>query len=287
VDFEALAFDDLSNNPLDGVTFQLINLDDKKSTVKTNMDANNFTSILDFDFRYKIVATKTDYYPDSLEFNTLDLLDEPFHKILRELRLAPRDYLRFLPTVLYFDNAIPAPISASDKEITNERYADLYTRYYQKRNIYIDGFTNNMKSATAVEDSITVASFFDDSLKRDGWERLLILTEQMNDALDRGIPVQVTLKGFASPLGNAEYNRLLTNRRVLSVKNHFRRYGLGKYMDNGLLEIILEPNGSSKAPKTVSGKPEDRKNSVYAVPASRERRVEIIGINIKDTTSKQ
>ncbi|MFZ4633828.1 MAG: hypothetical protein ACOYNO_06445, partial [Saprospiraceae bacterium] len=44
VDFEALAFDDLSNNPLDGVTFQLINLDDKKSTVKTNMDANNFTS---------------------------------------------------------------------------------------------------------------------------------------------------------------------------------------------------------------------------------------------------
>jgi hypothetical protein len=74
----------------------------------------------------------------------------------------------------------------------------------------------------------------------------------------------------------------------VSVKNHFRRYGLGKYMDNGLLEIILEPNGSSKAPKTVSGKPEDRKNSVYAVPASRERRVEIIGIDIKEkTTSNQ
>ena len=288
VDFEALAFDELLNEPLNGVTFRLVNVDDKKSTSKTNTDANNFTSILDFDYRYKIVASKEDYYPDSLEFNTLDLLDEPFHKIVRELRLTPRNYLRFLPTVLYFDNAIPGPVSATQKEITNERYADLYTGYYQKRNIYINGYTNNMKSPTAKGDSMVIASFFDDSLKRDGWERLLILTEQMNDALDRGISVQITLKGFASPLGNAEYNRLLTNRRVVSVKNHFRRYGLGKYMDNGLLEIILEPNGSSKAPKTVSGKPEDRKNSVYAVPASRERRVEIIGIDIKEkTTSNQ
>jgi hypothetical protein len=67
------------------------------------------------------------------------------------------------------------------------------------------------------------------------------------------------------------------------VYNHFDIFDGGiykKFVLSKQLIIKRESNGSTKAPKDISGDINDRRNSVYDVRASRERRLEIIGVRV-------
>ena len=98
--------------------------------------------------------------------------------------------------------------------------------------------------------------------------------------------VEVIIQGYASPLSYPDYNLNLTKRRVDCVKKYFASYGtgeLGNYMrgDESRLKVRLVPNGDKKA---IGGKNDrnDKVNSIYNVAASRERRVEIIRVDITE-----
>ena len=101
--------------------------------------------------------------------------------------------------------------------------------------------------------------------------------------LDKGQNVKLIFKGFASPLTSKEYNTLLSKRRISSVKKYIEKYNkeiLNKYLINQKLIILMMPFGEDTAPKFINDNPKDIKKSVFGINASRERRVEIIKIEV-------
>ena len=100
--------------------------------------------------------------------------------------------------------------------------------------------------------------------------------------MERGDSIILTLKGFASPRAASTYNLNLTSRRVSSVHNHFNQFDGGiykKFVDNGQLTIELAPMGETN-PAGVSDVINDPRRSVFSTGASRERRLEIIGVEV-------
>ena len=78
-----------------------------------------------------------------------------------------------------------------------------------------------------------------------------------------------------------DYNEALTKRRVSSIENYLSTYAngaLAKYIKDGSIKMSLTPNGEDKSKTGVSDNAKDKKGSIYSVAASRERRVEISGI---------
>jgi outer membrane protein OmpA-like peptidoglycan-associated protein len=126
-----------------------------------------------------------------------------------------------------------------------------------------------------------VKTFFDKEVKL-GNEDLGIFIALLEKALiQENQKVEIVLQGFASPRASAAYNDALSKRRVSSVMNQITKYSDGKlmpFMQNKKLVISEKAYGSRRAPKYVSGSLKDVRNSIYSIPASRERRVEIIKV---------
>ena len=104
--------------------------------------------------------------------------------------------------------------------------------------------------------------------------------------LKKGKSIEIAIKGFASPLAQSDYNKLLTERRISSVINYFSAFQNGAllpYLNNrsGDTKLIIKkiPYGEEKSEKMVSDNPQDRQNSVFSISAARERRVEILRIS--------
>jgi hypothetical protein len=79
------------------------------------------------------------------------------------------------------------------------------------------------------------------------------------------------------------YNLALGQRRVSSIKNEIARYKGGIFMpflESGQLVITDISFGEELAPENVSDRSSDKRSSIYSVEASKERRVEILSINI-------
>ena len=103
--------------------------------------------------------------------------------------------------------------------------------------------------------------------------------------MEAGQSIKIYIKGYASPRAGAEYNFNLGKRRVDCIRNQFDRYQTGlfqKYLNNNQLSIEEISFGSSKAPKRLTDKLSDDRESVFGILASRERRVEIVGIRLDD-----
>ena len=74
---------------------------------------------------------------------------------------------------------------------------------------------------------------------------------------------------------------MLSKRRIVSVKNHFERHSggiLSEFIRSGKLVILERPYGETQSNSDVSDKLDDARNSIFGVPASLERRVEIIDV---------
>lgn len=122
----------------------------------------------------------------------------------------------------------------------------------------------------------------------EGQRRLERFSEQLKELLDKGYEIQLTLVGYASPLANADYNKMLTARRVSSVRKHFELFDgsiYAPYIKSGQLTLRSVPKGEISK-EGINDDPKDRLQSVFSIPASRARRLEIIGININHTPDK-
>ena len=87
VDLQALVDD--PNGPLLGATIELRdNSMDGEQSSKTNMSTNDFSFILEPEHDYTAVVTKEGYYPDSISFNTVGVIDD--YTIRKTIKLNPK-----------------------------------------------------------------------------------------------------------------------------------------------------------------------------------------------------
>lgn len=191
-----------------------------------------------------------------------------------------------LPLTLYFHNDMPDPRSMDT--ITQKDYATLFEDYICLTEEFKKEYSKGLKGKEKVEAEEKIDSFFKDSVER-GIEKLELFSEYLLQELENGSSLSITISGFASSLHDEEYNRRLTLRRISSLKNYLNEYRNGALlpyingMEKNRLVILSDPKGSEEAiKKNVSRNARDKRNSVYSVEASLERRIQITEIGIRE-----
>lgn len=278
---DAFTFDDRTKEALRGATVTLYDLDDPDAEplVITNFDANDFHFELERGKRYRLTASRKGYKSETLVIDTNDHWNTS--KITRNLYLKIGDLEDFLPLVLYFDNDHPNPdtwLTESDLQ-----YKETYPPYFARKQTFIDIFTAPLEGAEKATEANQLASFFDVEVKK-GNEDLAIFLEVLEAHLQNGDKVAISLKGYTSPRSSRGYNLNLGKRRVSSVLKSFMRYDgerLKSFVDNGSLTIDQKSFGETTAPSNVSSSRSNERLSIYSYEASKERRVEIIQVDIK------
>jgi tetratricopeptide (TPR) repeat protein len=289
VALDALVFDNTTgfdnDVAINGVTFQLYETPRGGTPVLVASDLreldNNFKSLLDFGKRYTIVANKPGYSTDTVQFNVATLSKKPFELVEQKLHIFSLDLEKYLPIRLYFDN--DEPIKRTMATTTDKLYSKTFFEYFPRRDTFIQVYTRGLSARDKELATNELNVFFEDSLEGE-WNRLRFFTEVLFTKLRKGDRVEITIKGFASPRAGTEYNQNLTSRRIATILNHFSDYNgslLESFVNSGQLVIKREPNGETKSKSGVNDKINDPRNSVFSPEASRERRVEIIGIEVR------
>ncbi len=178
-----------------------------------------------------------------------------------------------LPLPLYFHN--DQPDARSFLETTTTNYQTTYDDYRQRREEYLN--------AVSVKEKEAVQRFFEQDLEN-GYAIFLKFVEGMKGSLENGKKITLTLQGFTSPRAQSGYNLALGKRRTAAVINFFRNYQNGiliPYLNQGQLRIKERSFGETTAPASVSDLLQDRRNSIYVPAAARERRVELVAIQVE------
>lgn len=190
-----------------------------------------------------------------------------------------------LPVTLYFHNDWPDPKTTATT--TKINYIDNYHDYVALIPTYKKEYSAGLTGERAADAQEDIESFFTEYVDQ-GVKDLELFRDLMLEELEKGTSLELTVKGFASPLAKTDYNVNLTKRRIASLANYLREYNNGifrPYLDatarNGAKITIKEvPFGEYTAAKLVSDNPNDQKNSVYSRAASLERKIEIQSISI-------
>lgn len=194
--------------------------------------------------------------------------------------LERESFADLLPINLYFDNNLPR---AHPDTVTSQSYATLFGNYLKEKSNYIASFNSDPTLSDTEKDRNIRGydNFFDREVKQ-GFDSLQILVNKLAQFLAKpGNRFEIQLIGSASPIGAAEYNLLLSARRVSSVYNFLMEANNGilrRYVSNGQLVIHRSYTGeseSSEAARLISENLRDRRNAVYNVVACVERRVTI------------
>jgi type IX secretion system PorP/SprF family membrane protein len=170
--------------------------------------------------------------------------------------------MSMLPIELYFDNDLP-------KTNSDANYGELYDSYKTKASEF------TTKSNESPEN---VTSFFTQIDKN--YNRIDDIVRELSSLVDSGYVVTLEFRGYTSPLASEEYNKKLSERRISSIiKLVDSRLGDNfKVLAKSALAI---PFGETMSPKEISDNRKDRAKSVYSIAASKQRKVEIVGIRIE------
>ncbi len=175
----------------------------------------------------------------------------------------------FAPVILYFDN--DEPNKNTQAVTTSQTYTQTYNKYENRKSKF-------ESESDTPEGKTAIGGFFDNDVKK-GNDDLNALAVKIVKNLDAGEKVNITVKGFASPLAKNDYNINLTKRRISSIRNFLSKFDggkLSKMMDK--ITITEQANGEDSS---VSGLSDDEKNtklSIYDLGPSKERRVEIMDV---------
>lgn len=219
---------------------------------------------------------------DLYEFKTIEKKDI---KEKEDLAVETDDHIfstlhQFVPTV-YFHN--DRPNVDSWDILTNLNYLTTYERYVPLYEEYKTEFSAQFKKEDRAQGAKErVIDFFENKLFK-GKRDLEAFSDRLLLELDSGRSVDLTVRGFASPLTTSRYNVNLSLRRISSIMNFLAAYRGGaiqKYMtENGYqgvqLNILKDPNGEYKSAKGVSDDYYDVRNSIYNPSAALERKVEL------------
>ena len=103
--------------------------------------------------------------------------------------------------------------------------------------------------------------------------------------LKAGSKIEISIKGFASPIAKTAYNVNLTKRRISSLINYFKSVDNGvflPYLENKKpnLSFIYLPFGEYAADQSISDDAVVQNESVFSKAAGIERRIQVERINI-------
>jgi outer membrane protein OmpA-like peptidoglycan-associated protein len=189
--------------------------------------------------------------------------------------------IREVIPVLYFHNDEPNARTLSDT--TKLDYRETYEAYSALRNEYIREFTRPLKKEDKPQAEKEIKAFFDEKVDQ-GFYNLIAFSSQLLSLLQDGNTVEITIKGYCSPLNYNKYNINLGYRRVASLRNYFFHYRDGillPYVQSGKLILKTVSFGEETAAKNISDSRVDVRNSVYSPAAALERRVEVISVELK------
>ena len=277
IELQVLTFDDRTKEALNGTTVNLLKWIDTKNAVdniQTNEKGNSFTFSVIQNHKYKLIASKENYesVEKDISFNLSDVKGLG-KKITIEVYLKPP---LSTPVALYFDNDIP---KAKEMKIKGtENYVELSNTYFNQKESFISNFTKVLPEAEKFILNEQYDLFFDREVKM-GTVSLEYLSKAIAAKLGEGKKLEITLSGFASPLGSISSNKLLSDRRIKTIQNYLLQSNQGKLTEsvkNGQLKFITSAYGENKSKKQVSDNPMDKRNSVFSLVASVERRVEIL-----------
>ncbi|HHT51974.1 MAG TPA: hypothetical protein GX007_02170 [Bacteroidales bacterium] len=192
---------------------------------------------------------------------------------------------QLLPITLYFDNDQPDP--KSNKTSTNQNYQQTVSDYIAKKELFMTQYAGSLSGSEASEARREMEIFFRDSIKG-GYEQLLLFTKALAQAVESGKNIEITIHGYASPLHKSEYNLKLSSRRIASVINFLKAYQDGlllPYFDGskpGRITVVEVPMGSEVGKrKRIEDRLSHKRESVYGIAASKERKIKIIAIEIE------
>ena len=194
------------------------------------------------------------------------------------------DLNKRLPVTLYFHNDIPNP--RSWETTTKLNYITSYDEYTAMLDTYKKEYSKGLTGTRGNEAEEDIEDFFLQYVDKGVTDLELFRTLLMKE-LERGAKINITVKGFASPLAKTDYNVNLTKRRIASLVNYMREYDNGifvPYLDgtaeNGGKVIFSEvPFGEYTANQLNSDNPNDVQNSVYSRAAAIERKIEIQSVS--------
>jgi len=194
------------------------------------------------------------------------------------------DLMKRLPVTLYFHNDIPNPDSWAIT--TNVNYIDSYEAYTAMLETYKKEYSKGLTGDRSDEAKEDIESFFIEYVDQ-GVKDLAVFRDLLLEELDRGARIEITVKGFASPLAKTNYNVNLTKRRIASLVNYMREYDGGvfvKYLNGtaengGMVKFSEVPFGEYTANQLTSDNPNDVQNSVYSRAAAIERKIEIQSVS--------
>jgi len=277
IELQVLTFDDRTKAALNGSTVTLSELLANQNPVditQMNNNGNSFIFSVIQNHKYKLVASKENYESVEMPISfTLRDVKGLGRKITIEVYLKPP---LSAPIALYFDNDIP---KAKEMKIKGtENYIDLANKYFDQKESFIANFTQVLPENEKFVLKEQYDLFFDREVKM-GNISLEYLANAILGKLSEGKKLEITINGFASPLGSVTANKLLSDRRVKTVHNYLlesNQAKLTEYVKNGQLKLIKSAYGEGKSAKKVSDNPKDKRNSVFSLVASVERRVEIL-----------
>ncbi len=277
LDLQIAVCDNETQEPLRGATIQLLDLSDPSSETiaQINEDGNVFDFPLDRNKSYQVITSKRGYRPDTMLINTTDI---PDNVISRRVCLDRGNLEDYLPLALYFDNDNPNP--RTYYRTSRRTYDDTYPPYMARKEEFKTEFTEPLVDEARAEAEDDIERFFEYQV-REGRNDMIYFIETLSEEIDKGENIEIVIQGFSSPRGPSAYNDNLSSRRISTIINQFRRYADGALIDAleaGTLTIVQEPLGDTTAPIYVSDEMDDARNSIFSVPASRERRIEIIDV---------
>lgn len=201
------------------------------------------------------------------------------------------DLNKKLPVTLYFHNDEPNPRTRDTT--TNLTYLESYDAYVAMEDRYKKEYSAGLSGDKAEEAKEDIDDFFTEYV-RQGVIDLEEFVRLLKLELDKGYAIEVTVKGFASPLAKTDYNVNLTKRRINSLINYLYEYEGGVFKDyldqtaenGGALTFVQIPFGEYTADALISDNVNDQKNSVYSRKAALERKIEIQSVSFakQDTT---
>jgi len=230
------------------------------------------------DKKYQISGLKEGYDQGVVNFSTADWTSTT--NILKKNLILPREeeaikLNKLKPFSLYFDNDSPDP--GSSDTATSLSYAKTLAAYQSRKEEFMracaKGLTGQAKETARKE----MEDFFEKDMIKT-YEEFIKFTKSTLKRLQLGRNITIRVQGYASPLASERYNLILTKRRINSMYNFYSTFEGGamkEFVDNGRLVIELIPHGETEAPEGISDNPKDRKNSVFGLDASKQRRVEI------------
>lgn len=202
--------------------------------------------------------------PDTNKVDSVPVEEIPIEEDL-VVKLAS---VQFLPLALYFDNDKP---NSNSRQITTEKtYEETFNAYLKRKPMFL----KKAPKSTAID------SFFVQNVEV-GFTKLQMLADSLEKYLEKGYKLQLGIKGFTSPLGDADYNDNLALRRISSIENFLYTCNEGALkpsIDSGLLKFRQIPFGEFFSLGKVSDDYNSQRQSVYSSGASEARKVEIIWV---------